>query len=217
LHFGIFGEPLKQLQMKWILVLAMIANFQKANAQKLYVWCPNDEQIKARQGFLEKDSVNLIVFDGRVLNSKSKVECSSEDVVSSIALIIKKAYPSAIVNIVSDTGYYKDPAAGIITIKVGLSAYHAGFGSEITVGIGSIGGNFSYGAFPKGEWNGLTAYYVRLYDFRGGKEQKYTASISKLTSKPNMWGYKTAKNCLNETFMQANQDMLFFIDNSLMK
>jgi hypothetical protein len=202
-------------QIFYFLIFISVA--KNSLSQKLYVWCPNDQNVKERQGFLVKDTVEVAVFDGRILTPKSKVECNSEDVVTSIALIIKKAYPSATISIENDSGYYRDPKPGIITIKIGISAYHAGFGSDISVAIGNIGGNFSYGAIPKGEWNGITAYYVRVYDHRSGNDQKFSSSISKLVSKPNMWGYKTAKDCLNSTFMQASQEMLFFIDNSLMK
>lgn len=50
-------------------------------AQKLYVWCPKEQLVMPRQGFLEKDSVNLVIFDGRILTEKSKIECTSENTV----------------------------------------------------------------------------------------------------------------------------------------
>jgi hypothetical protein len=33
----------------------------------------------------------------------------------------------------------------------------------------------------------------------------------------NLWGYKTAKSALDESYQAAMQELLFFIDNSLMK
>jgi hypothetical protein len=204
--------------MKWFsfLVLFLLCA-QDSLTQKLYVWCPKDQEIKARAGFLNHDTINLSIFDGRILTKNSKIECDANDILSSLALIIKQAYPSAFINVLGDSGYYADPSLDRITLKIGIAAFHAGFGLDISVGIGSFGGKFAYGAFPKGEWNGITGYYVRLYDNRSGKDQKFTSSISKVSSKPNMWGYKTAKDCLNTTYIEANQELLFFIDNNLTK
>ena len=181
-------------------------------SQKLYVWCPKTQEIKPRSGFLAKDTIDLVIFDGRVLTKNSRIECNSADVMAAIASNIQKAYPAALLQIQGDSAYYRDPAPGRITLKLGVSAFHAGFGVDISVGIGSIGGSFSYGIIPKGKWNAITAYYLRLYDYRNGKTEKLTTSISKIASRPNMWGYRSAQDCLNETYMAANQDLLFFID-----
>ena len=104
-----------------------------------------------------------------------------------------------------------------ITIKIGISAYHAAFGADVKIGIGSVGGNFSYGAFPEGKWNAITAYAVKIYDNRNNSETKKTKDIYKIASKPNLGGYITAKNILNTTYIEANQELLFFIDETFMK
>ena len=186
-------------------------------AQKLYVWCPKEQMPKPRPGFLEKDTMDLVVFDGRILTEKSKVECTSENTISQLTEFIKMTYPSAVVNILSSNQYYKDPIKNRITIKIGISAYHAAFGADVKVGIGSVGGNFSYGVFPEGKWNAVTGYALKIYDFRNNSEMKKTKEIYKIASKPNMGGYITAKNILNTTYIEANQEMLFFIDETFMK
>jgi len=186
-------------------------------AQKLYVWCPQEQISIPRQGFLEKESVDLVIFDGRVLTKKSKVECSSENTIRALTEYIKLTYPSAIINVLTSEQYYKDPEVGRITIKIGISAYHAAFGADVKVGIGSVGGNFSYGVFPEGKWNAVTAYSIKIYDYRNNQEKRNTKDICKTASKPNMGGYRTAKSILNLTYMEANQEMLFFIDEILMK
>jgi hypothetical protein len=104
-----------------------------------------------------------------------------------------------------------------ITIKIGISAFHAAFGADVKVGIGNVGGNFSYAAFPEGKWNAVTAYAVKIYDYRENKELKKTKEIYKIASRPNTGGYITAKNILNTTYIEANQEMLFFIDETFMK
>ncbi len=186
-------------------------------AQKLYVWCPKEQIPTPRQGFLENDTLDLVVFDGRILTEKSKVECTSENTIFQLTEFIKMSYPSAVVNILSSSLYYKDPIKNRITIKIGISAYHAAFGADVKVGIGSVGGNFSYGVFPEGKWNAVTAYAVKIYDFRNNSELKKTKEICKIASKSNTGGYITAKNILNTTYIEANQEMLFFIDETFMK
>jgi len=186
-------------------------------AQKLYVWCPKEQLLTPRQGFLEKDTVDLVIFDGRILTEKSKIECTSENTIFQLGEFIKKTYPSAIMNTLNSSFYYKDPLKNRITIKIGISAYHAAFGADVKVGIGIVGGNFSYGLFPEGKWNAVTAYAVKIYDNRSNLEIKKTKDIYKIASRLNTGGYKTAKNILNTTFIEANQEMLFFIDETLMK
>jgi hypothetical protein len=186
-------------------------------AQKLYVWCPEEQIPNPRQGFLENEIIDLVVFDGRLLTKNSKVECTAESTVAKLAEYVKLTYSSAVINILKSDQYYKDPVIDRITIKIGISAYHAAYGADIKVGIGSVGGNFSYGIFPEGKWNAITAYAIKIYDYRNGQEIKKTKDIYKTASKPNMGGYKTAKNILNSTYMEVNQEMLFFIDEAFMK
>lgn len=186
-------------------------------AQKLYVWCPEEQLITPRPGFLSKDTVDLVIFDGRILTDKSKIECTSENTILQLEEFIKKTYPSAVMNTLNSSFYYKDPLKNRITIKIGISAYHAAFGADVKIGIGVVGGNFSYGLFPEGKWNAVTAYAVKIYDNRNNLETKKTKDIYKIASRLNTGGYKTAKNILNTTFIEANQEMLFFIDETLMK
>ena len=189
----------------------------KATAQKLYIWCPEEHEVKPRVGFLEKQQVDLVLFDGRTMPPNSKVECGSADVEQALVKFIQRIYPSCKLTILPDSDYYKSSEKGKITIKVGIASYHAGFGTDISVGIGSVGGKFSYGVFPKGQWNGLASYYVQIFDNRKGSVRKLSKEISEVTSKPNLWGYKTAKACLYTSYDKANQDLLAFIEDSLME
>lgn len=200
-----------------ILVLALILISSNLGAQKLYTWCPKEQIAKPRIGFIEKDTVDLVIFDGRIFTEKSKIECSSENTVYQLQEYIKKTYPSAIINVLNSSIYYKDPLKDRITIKIGISAYHAGFGADVKTGIGIVGGNFSYGVFPEGKWNAVTGYAVSIYDNRNNLGVKATKDIYKVESRLNTGGYKTARNILNTTYMEANQEMLFFIDGTLMK
>ncbi len=202
---------------KITIVIGMLALTSSLIGQKLYVWCPKEQKASPRQGFLQNDTIDLAIFDGRILPEKSKVECTSENTIMELAKLLKQTYPSAFINLLETTDYYKDSKQKRITIKIGISAYHAAFGSDIKVGIGNFGGNFSYGVIPEGKWNGITAYSVKIYDYRNSSELRKTKEIYKISSKSNMLGYKSAKDCLNLSYLEANQEMFFFIDETFMK
>jgi hypothetical protein len=124
---------------------------------------------------------------------------------------LKTAYPSAILVLQPESEYYKKPDDKLVLIKIGIAAYHAGFGTDISGGIGMVGGHFSTMVFPKGQWNAITAYYVQI--FVAGRT--ITKEISNVSSKSNMWGYKSAKNALNECYNKSTGELLFFIDEQL--
>ena len=186
-------------------------------AQKLYIWCPEETVVKPRIGFLEKEEVNLVLFDARTIPAKSKVECEASAITQSIISTIRQAYPSTTFAVQPESEYYKPSKSNALTIKIGIASYHAGFGTDVTVGIGSVGGNFTYNLIPKGEWNGLVSYYVQVFDNRGDLSNKFSREISEITSKSNMLGYKTARTCLNTSYNKANQTLLSFIEQSLMR
>jgi hypothetical protein len=164
-----------------------------------------------RTTFLEGQSIDVIVFDGRLMTPKSKIECSSEEVVNEFISILKNTYPSATFNVLPPNEYYSEPNDSVITIKLGISAYHAAFGADVSVGIGQVGGDFSWGLFPSSQWHGLVGLAVTI-NLSG---ESITKTIAKTNSKSNTAGFKTAKNMLTTSYMQAIQEMLFFIDESL--
>ncbi|MFV0156451.1 hypothetical protein OBK03_11835 [Empedobacter falsenii] len=166
---------------------------------------------------MSNQEIEIIIFDGRVISDKSKVECSSNDFINKLFNDIKKVYPSALVNIKGKEDYYSNPKKGIITIKIGISAFHSAFGTEVNTGIGVMGGNLNYSIFPSGKWNAVTNYYVKIYDERNNANSKYEKEILKVASKSNTGGYGSAKKILFQTYNEAIQDLLFFLDNSLMK
>jgi hypothetical protein len=201
-----------------LLLIFIILSTNSLSAQKIYVLCPKEQIVTPRQGFLEKDTIDLTIFDGRVLTKKSKIECTSENTISLLADFIVKTYPSAIINILDSDQYYKDPIQNRITIKIGIAAYHAAFGADIKAGIGSVGGDFSYMVMSSGTWNAVTAYSIKIYDYRLDSENKQSKDIYKIASSPNMWTRSsTIKNVLNTSYIDANQEVLFFIDDTLMK
>jgi hypothetical protein len=183
-----------------------------ANAQKIYVWCPENYQIKARVGLRKDDTIKVVFFDGRSIPPKNKIECTTEQVIQALFSQLKSAYPSAILVLQPESEYYKkNTDSKSVMIKIGIAAYHAGFGTDISGGIGMVGSHFTTMVFPKGQWNAITAYYVQI--FVG--EKATTKEISNISSKSNMWGYKSARNALNECYNKSTGELLFFLDGQL--
>jgi len=198
-------------RMKYVLILILLITSAASKAQKIYVWCPENYQIKPRAGLKEKDTINVVFFDGRSIPPKNKIECTSDQFVQTLFSQLKLAYPSVIFALKPESDYYKKATEKSILLKIGVSAYHAGFGTDISSGIGMVGGHFSAMAFPKGEWNAITAYYIQV----SIGDKTSTKEISNISSKSNMWGYKSAKNALTETYNKSNQELLFFLDEQL--
>lgn len=200
-----------------LLVLCLCLIGVNASAQKLYVWAPEAATPTRRPLFESIDTVDIVVFDGRNILEKSKVEYSSEELVEHITKEIQSVYDGATFDVLPKTKYYKAPAENHVTIKVGIAAYQAGFGANIDVAIGSVGGNFSYGIFPKGKWNGVTSFFVRVYDRRNGLYVTQEKEIVSQIDKSNTGGYTTAKKCLKESYSEASSKMYFFIDSVFMQ
>ena len=195
--------------MKYLLFITFLLTGYATKAQKIYVWCPDNYQVKPREEFRKNDTIKIVFFDGRSIPPKNKIECSSDQLVEALFTQLKTTYPSAIFVQQPESAYYKKPInSKSILIKVGIAAYHAGFGTDISGGIGIVGGHFSTMVFPKGEWNAITAYYVQV--FVGDKI--ITKEISNVSSKSNMLGYKSARNALNDCYNRSTQELLFFLD-----
>ncbi|MFC0263382.1 hypothetical protein [Fontibacter flavus] len=199
----------------WFLLIMFYFNIN-LYSQKLYVWCQKEQSITPRKKFLSDEVVDIVVFDGRNIPPKSKVECESETVINNLIDLIVETYPSANINVRDSDDYYEKPEDNRITFKISISAFHAAFGADVKFAIGSVGGDFSWGAMPEGKWNALTGYFVSIYDYREGKSKVEKKDIGKIASRPNTGGFRTAKNILNITYIEANQELFNFIDRVLM-
>jgi len=199
-----------------ILILTFLIS-ENTYSQKLYVWCQKEQIPTPRENFLTETEVDLVIFDSRIMTPRSRIKCESKNIIENLAKLIKLTYPSAKVNYLNSELYFKKPEKNKITIKISISAYHAAFGANVKVGIGNVGGKFSWGIIPEGKWNALTGYNLNIYDYRNENEKKFTHNIGKIVSRPNTGGYWTAKNILNSSYIQANQELFLLIDNSLME
>ncbi len=193
----------------FLLIEALSVTSFGCATKKVYV--PRQMAVSPRVGFLNNEIVDVAIFDGRVDKERSA------ELIIQIANQIIRTYPSANFNLVDERRFYSNAQPNRITIKIAVAAYSSGFGSNVTVGIGSVGGQFSYGVIPEGKWNGITGFSINIYDYRRNAGTKSAKDIGKLVSKPNLGGYKTAKSALDESYKAAMQELIFFIDNSLMK
>lgn len=195
----------------------MCAFFMNISAQKLYIWKPSMEDI-AQRGYLSlSDTIDIVLYDGRAVPKESKVECSSEELMNEIVNNLKTAYAGATCIVYPPSSYHKKPLSNHITIKIGISAYQAGFGDDVEVGVGREAIGVLFGSIPKTRWNALTAMNVIIYDKRNGREVKQTKTIQHGLSKHNTWGYKTSRGALHETYVHTMIELFLLIDNSLME
>lgn len=200
--------------MKKLIFLLFLCGFAVTlSAQKLYVWLPETNNTAKHPVFEQTDTVDIVFLDGRNFPNKSKMECTSEEFVDYLLKDLQNAYLGATFNILPTQYYYKPPINNHVSIKIGIAAYHAGFGADIDIAIGVVGGNFAYGITPKGKWNGITSLYVKVSDMRNNANNVKEKEVFSTISKPNMGGYKTARKCLNESYTQAFSQMVFFIDS----
>lgn len=191
-----------------VFVLAMFV-FQMASSQKLYIWKPKDLNTIPRSEVLKSDTLVVSFFDGRIINDKSKVECSSDDLQYSILKELKETYPNTIV-IRDNSIYHKKDHLDKKILKIGISAYQAGFGVEVNSGIGVFGGAISPIIVPQGKWNALTVLIVNANNLK----ESASKTISNSSSRNNTFGYKSSKSALDEAYTSSLQELFFFIDTS---
>lgn len=177
------------------LILFIVLSTYNARAQKFYVGCPEKATVKPNVGFLDNQSVNLIISDSRVIPSNAKVECDGSGVREMLKNFLQSEFPSSKITLLPDTIYNKASNPDRITIKIGITAYQA--------------------SSSKSEWTGVVSYHVMIVDNRNGKDKKVSEEISNDTSKPGIFGYKAAKNCLFTSFDKSNQDLASFIEDTL--
>jgi len=189
-----------------LLTLFVIFSFCTIDAfsQKLYEWKPPVVDFIVRNDVTFKDTVFLIIKDRRVKPSKLKSETYSEQITSSITNDIKKSFPRVVI-IDRST-----PKEGSCNVLINLASYGAGFGTEISAGVGIVGGNFGSFVFPKGKWNAITALTSTILK-PNTKESKDFSSVS---SKDNIWGYKSSRKALEETYSSTINQLLLFIEDS---
>ena len=163
-----------------------------SKAQKLYVWCPKDQEIHPKVAALNGVKVNLLITDERKFGHRVRSKCTSDDLIADLASVIRQTYPSAMFTISSELA---KPEKGIVDIEIKILQYAARF----------------YPAM----WNANTEYSVKIVDDRTGMAIEKSMDIPAYRNFFNLNGYFTAKSNLNKTYAEANADLLNFIYETL--
>lgn len=160
----------------------------------------------ARRGFLAGDTIQLIVIDGR------RITDNFERVPQFLTLVLRDAYPDAVIALGADSLFYKPARPGAITVRVQVLGYNRGFGIEAGAGIGAIGGTVLPLVFPQGKWNGASALAITTLDKRTDRDSKQTTTISKVVSKANTWGSRSGIEAMRESLSEAANALLNYLD-----
>ena len=178
-------------------------------ANKQYVTCPADHPHKVRHGFLEKDTVDLVIFDSRTLTKDSDIQCTSDDLIQNLSGLIKNSYPSAVVNIQSSRDFYSQPKANRITIKLEIAAYHAEYYK------GRFNPKSPMEEHVGNKWTATTSYKLKVYDFTNGLQTKNVKEIHKTRTAMNVVGKNAHHKLLSAVYHDANKELLSTIETLL--
>lgn len=174
------------------LALALIA-FQNAQGQKMYIWCPDKLNPNPNSEHLKDIQIDVIIEDSRLLTSKIKNKCTSEELSNSVFNLIKESYPNAIINQIMSKN--KKSTNTKILIEIKITAYHATFTSPM--------------------WFAQTGFSVSISDYRKETPIEYLNDIHKEKKFFNLGGFGTAKNNLNKSFIEANIELFDFLSDNL--
>lgn len=178
---------------KLLFFLFLILTLSKLEAQKLYIWCPEQINPSQRKEQLKNVEINIIINDTRILTENTKNKCTSEELCNSIFQLLKTTYPSSVFTKVNS--FDKNISDNKIYIEISINAYYA--------------------TFETSTWTAKTKYLVKITDFRKNSKQEYSINIEKESSSMNLFGNATAKKNLNKSYLEANIDLLNFISEKL--
>ncbi len=167
--------------------------FQNAQAQKMYIWCPDKLNPNTNSEHLKDIEIDVIIEDSRLLTSKIKNKCTSEELCNSVFNLIKESYPNSNVNQIMSKN--KKSTNSKILIEIKITAYCATFTSPM--------------------WFAQTGFSVNLSDYRKETQIENSKDIHKEKFFFNLGGFATAKNNLNKSFIEANIELFNFLSDNL--
>lgn len=167
--------------------------FENSQAQKMYIWCPDKLNPNPHSEQLKDIQIDVIIKDSRLLTSKIKNKCTSEELTNSVFSLIKESYTNTNVNRIMSKNN-KSPNSKIL-IEIKITAYYATFTSPM--------------------WFAQTGFSVSLSDYRKESQIEYSKDIHKEKKFFNLGGFATAKNNLNKSFIEANIELFDFISDNL--
>lgn len=188
-----------------LFLLAMAAS---ACATKYYK-TPAPADIPPRGRFLDGVALNVGVFDARP-GATGRDELAAE-----VMRVLDGAYPDAMVRRVD---YFGKPEDVAVTVSVRVDFLESGFSSEVATAYARdlLSENSAFGMTSKSDWSGAAVMTVQVVDKRQEDPKTQELRIERVATKPNMWGYATAKAVLDDAWEEAAAQMCSFIDRALM-
>lgn len=159
----------------------------------MYIWCPNELTPSPKVEQLKDLTIDVIISDSRILTAKVKNKCTSDVLRNSIFELIKKTYPSAKFNLITEKKSIGENTNFFIEINV--TAYYATFTSPM--------------------WFAQTDLSVKVKNLKSEPANILSKNIHKEKKFFNVGGFATAKNNLNKSYIEANIELLAFISDSL--
>lgn len=175
------------------LLICFLSTVQITNAQKMYIWCPDELTPSPKVEQLKDFTIDVIISDFRILTAKVKNKCTSDELRNSIFELLKKTYPSAKFNLITDKKSIGENTS--FFIEINITAYYATFTSPM--------------------WFAQTDLSVKIKNLKSEATTIFTKDIHKEKRFFNVGGFATAKNNLNKSYIEANIELLDFISDSL--
>lgn len=175
------------------LLILFLITVQITNAQKMYIWCPDELTPSPKAEQLKDITIDLLISDSRILTAKVKNKCTSDELKNSLFELIKKTYPSAKINLITDKKSTSENTN--FFIEINITAYYATFTSPM--------------------WFAQTDLSIKIKSLKSETATILSKDIHKEKKFFNVFGFATAKNNLNKSYIEANIELLDFISDSL--
>ena len=201
------------MKMKYILgLVCSLCLFLPAVAQKVYVWCPPEQQTDTslQDTLRGREEINLIIYDARTIIDTEAVKCTSAAVRDALVSSLQSAFPGTRFNLLDSSEYRKEPLVSVTTLKIGIAAYHSGPGEEVTRAAGLSKEGFSIGDFKNTQWVSLTGYRVSLI-LPGARQKTITKDMLHIATRPGIGGLLSARKALASSYQDVFQELVKFI------
>lgn len=156
-------------------------------------FCP-EIKTRQRQGFSET-KISIVYKDSREYDRKLKEKCTKEEIFNSFTNNLANTFPDFNISVLAENQYDSLPQNGEVRLKLNLLKCDATFYPAVYVS--------------------NTDYFVTMID-NNRKEQKiYTDTIKGAANQFNMWGLKSGKIALNNSFQIAYDKLVMLFDKLL--
>lgn len=197
----------------FFLILLFILFSQNLFSQSLFAWCPDEQIISPKNGFLENKKIDLYIYDSRPSGEKATIKCNGERISKNLIRLLNETYTSADMNIITDKDYFVKPQVNRITIKIGIEKYYVGMDTGVDHQTQHNKKSFMADESKEEGWKAVVGYSLEVIDVTKDEKYEVTDTIFKSYISPKTEDYGVAKDILNKTFSEANRDLIIFLDD----